>query len=95
MGVFSRNEKNKKSKILYNIAMTEGQRDYLADLAGRKGVQLDSTENVSASWASTKIEELKALPDANYPPVSSKQVSTISSDIDKTLQEMKQWTFQA
>ena len=75
--------------------MTEGQRDYLADLAGRKGVQLDSTDNVSASWASTKIEELKALPDANHPPVSSTQVSAINSGIDKALQEMKRWTFQA
>ena len=75
--------------------MTEGQRDYLADLAGRKGIRLDNTDNVSAAWASAKIEELKAMPDANF----MTNTTVIDSGIERRIlainREVAKWTFQA
>lgn len=75
--------------------MTEGQRDYLADLAGRKGVTLDNTDNVSSAWASKKIEELKSMPDANFATPSAELDTKISKQIKSINTETAKWTFQA
>lgn len=71
--------------------MTEGQRDYLADLAGKKGVRIEDTDNVSAAWASAKIEELKLMPDAVFDEFDSKKTDRY---IKQIVTEMKKWTFQ-
>ncbi len=72
--------------------MTEGQRDYLADLAGKKGVRIKDTDNVSAAWASAKIEELKSMPDAVFDEADPKKTDRY---IKQIVTEMKKWTFQA
>jgi hypothetical protein len=72
--------------------MTENQRDYLADLAGRKGVVLEDTDNVSAAWASAKIEELKALPDAEFDEPPSDE--WLDRQINGIIRELNKWTFQ-
>ena len=74
--------------------MTEAQRDYLADLAAKKGVILENTDDVSAAWASAKIEELKALPDATFSEISEAEEKKISKYIDNTLRGLSLWTFQ-
>ena len=75
--------------------MTETQRDYLADLANRKGVRLENTDEVSVSWASNKIEELKAMPDKVFEPMSEKEMAEYGRLVTKTLTELKKWTFAA
>lgn len=75
--------------------MTEGQRDYLADLAGRKDVRLENTDNVSAAWASKKIEELKAMPDAQFDEMTPDLKSNLDKRIGKIISEVSKWTFQA
>lgn len=86
---------DKKNKIWYSMLMTEGQRDYLADLAARKGVQLANTENVSAAWASAKIDELKALPDATFKPLDDMSQRKVTHLIENIQKELGLWTFQA
>lgn len=73
--------------------MTEEQRDYLADLAGRKGVKLSGTDDVSREWASAKIEELKAMPDAVFDEPTQSQLAKIRRLQDFTLTEMRRWNF--
>lgn len=75
--------------------MTENQSNYLADLAGRKGVRLEDVENVSAAWASAKIEELKALPDAQFEVVSDELSAQLNRRIAKTVGEVEKWTLTA
>lgn len=75
--------------------MTENQRDYLADLANRKGIILGDVENVSAAWASAKIEELKALPDAQFEVVSDQLANQLDRRIAKTIGEVRKWTLNA
>ncbi len=75
--------------------MTEAQRDYLADLAARKGVRLTDTDNVSAAWASAKIEELKAMPDKKFDEVSESVDRKILEKTDEVIGEVSKWTFQA
>lgn len=78
--------------MLYNMDMTEAQRDYLADLAGKKGVQLDGVENVSAAWASNKIEELKALPDVVFAEPTVKDDLKLADMIATINDGVSQWT---
>lgn len=73
--------------------MTESQRDYLADLAGKKGVQLSETDGLSVSQASVKIEELKALPDVNFPEISDGQIAEIDKRVRGVLSELRNWGF--
>lgn len=73
--------------------MTEAQRNYLADLAARKSVILENTDEVSASWASAKIEELKAMPDASFEPISDANQKKIERLTNRTLEELGLWTF--
>lgn len=74
--------------------MTEAQRNYLADLAGRKGVRLEDTDDKSVAWASAKIEELKALPDANFDAVTEEEAGEIDKLTNNVLTELKRWNFQ-
>lgn len=76
------------------MLMTEGQRDYLADLAGRKGVRLEGTDNVSAAWASAKIEELKAMPDASFDAVGPELAAKLEKKTANIIDEVSKWTFQ-
>lgn len=73
--------------------MTENQRDYLADLAGRKGVRLFDTDNWSVSKASEEIERLKALPDATFSKITPAQEKEIRRRTQHILDEMNKWGF--
>jgi len=73
--------------------MTETQRNYLADLAARKGVKLKDTDNLSVSAASAKIEELKALPDAEFREIAEDEIAHIQKIVNKAREELRQWTF--
>ena len=73
--------------------MTEAQRDYLADLAARKGVKLTDTDDKTVAWASAKIEELKALPDVTFEDVTEDEETKIGRGIEKARKELKRWTF--
>lgn len=58
---------------LIGANMTENQRNYLADLAGQKGVRLKDTDNWSVAEASMEIERLKELPDADFSDLTSEE----------------------
>lgn len=73
--------------------MTENQRDYLADLAGRKGVKLFDTENWSVARASEEIERLKALPDAEFGEITEEDNKKIDKMIQNALGELHSWGF--
>lgn len=74
--------------------MTGRTRDYLADLANRKGVKLPGEQEREQAWASSKIEELLALPDANFAPITEKQSTRIAERTAAIIVEMKRWTFE-
>lgn len=71
--------------------MTENQRDYLADLAGQKGVRLSDTDDWSVAKASKEIETLKAMPDANFNEITPKQEKEIERRVQRTLNELHKW----
>ena len=73
--------------------MTENQRDYLADLAGQKGIRLFDTDNWSVSKASQEIENLKAMPDATFDEVTDEQEANIARLTDNVLTELHKWGF--
>ena len=73
--------------------MTENQRDYLADLAGRKGVRLFDTDNWSVAHASEEIENLKAMPDAKFNEITPEQIAEIDRRTERTLTELHKWGF--
>ena len=73
--------------------MTENQRDYLADLAGRKGVRLFDTDNWSVAKASEEIEELKTLPDAAFDDPTLNEDQEIDTRITATVAELNKWHF--
>lgn len=73
--------------------MTETQRAYLADLAINKGVKIDDTADKPVSWASAKIEELKAMPDANLDEVTPEMVEEVDGYINKAIKELYKWNF--
>ena len=72
--------------------MTESQRDYLADLANRKGIE--GAADFSVAQASAKIEELKAMPDYDYPEITESQERKIDSQIEAIRNDMKLWGFE-
>lgn len=74
--------------------MTEAQRNYLADLAAKKGAILENTDDVSVAWASAKIEELKMLPDAIFDDISEAEVALINKYTDQVLKGLSLWSFQ-
>ena len=71
--------------------MTENQRDYLADLAGRMGVKLSDTEEWSAARVSEEIERLKAMPDAVFDVVTEEQDAEIDRLAQKALDGLHEW----
>ena len=73
--------------------MTENQRDYLADLAGWKGVRLFDTENWSVAKASEEIERLKELPDAKFDEILPVQEEEIERLVQDALNELHKWGF--
>lgn len=73
--------------------MTEAQRNYLADLAARKGVRVRNTDNMSVHVASAKIEELESLPDAEFREITEDEVAHIRGVVDKARKELQRWTF--
>ncbi len=73
--------------------MTENQRNYLADLAGQKGVRLFDTDDWSVSRASEEIETLKELPDANFDDITADQEEEIERRTQSILDEMNKWGF--
>lgn len=74
--------------------MTENQSDYLADLAGRKGVRLFDTDNWSVSKASEEIETLKELPEAQFNELNDKEISKIDSLTENVLVQLRRWGFE-
>lgn len=73
--------------------MTEAQRDYLADLANRKGVRLANTDEKSVAWTSEKIEELKNLPDATFVTISAEAEKKIARLVEFAKKELRRWNF--
>lgn len=74
--------------------MTEGQRDYLADLALKKGVTVDASTPRSVQWASKEIERLKALPDATHKQMTDDYKLEIQKKIENIVAEVKKWQVQ-
>lgn len=73
--------------------MTENQRNYLADLAGQKGVRLSNTDNWSVAEASDEIERLKEMPDASFDEVTESEAKEINILTGNVLTELKRWNF--
>lgn len=73
--------------------MTENQRNYLADLAGQKGIRLSDTDNWSVSKASEEIERLKAMPDATFDDITDNEIERIDKFTGDTLIELHKWGF--
>lgn len=73
--------------------MTENQRDYLADLAGQKGTRLFDTDNWSVAKASEEIENLKAMPDAQFDELTDAQIKEIDRRTENALAELRRWGF--
>lgn len=73
--------------------MTENQRNYLADLAGQKGVRLHDTDNWSVAKASEEIERLKEMPDAVFDELTNDQINEINNRTERTREELRQWGF--
>ena len=73
--------------------MTENQRNYLADLAGQKGVRLFDTDNWSVSRASEEIENLKQMPDADFNDLTEDEVSEIDRRTENVLIQLHRWRF--
>lgn len=73
--------------------MTENQRNYLADLAGQKGIRLSDTDNWSVAQASTEIDRLKELPDAQFEKITLQEEQRIDQLVANALTEMNKWGF--
>lgn len=73
--------------------MTENQRNYLADLAGRKGVRLFDTDNWSVAKASGEIERLKNLPDAEFKETTPIEAERIEALTTNALVALQRWGF--
>lgn len=73
--------------------MTENQRNYLADLAGQKGVRLFDTDNWSVAKASGEIERLKELPDATFNELTVDEVEKIDNQVAGALEQLHRWGF--
>lgn len=73
--------------------MTEAQRDYLADLAARKGIRVRGTDSMSVAVASAKITELEAMPDAEFREIAPEEEAYIQKVVDKAREELGQWGF--
>lgn len=73
--------------------MTENQRNYLADLAGQKGIRLSDTDNWSVAKASEEIERLKEMPDATFEDITEAEAREVDNLVDNALTELSKWGF--
>lgn len=73
--------------------MTENQRNYLADLAGQKGIRLSDTDNWSVAKASEEIERLKEMPDATFDEITEEEIEQIDKMTARTMGELHKWGF--
>ena len=73
--------------------MTENQRNYLADLAGQKGIRLKDTDNWSVAKASEEIERLKEMPDATFDEITDAEAREVDKLVDNALTELSKWGF--
>lgn len=73
--------------------MTENQRNYLADLAGQKGIRLSDTDNWSVAKASEEIERLKEMPDATFDDITEAEAREVDNLVDNALTELSKWGF--
>lgn len=73
--------------------MTENQRNYLADLAGQKGIRLSDTDNWSVAKASEEIDRLKEMPDATFDDITEAQAREVDNLVDNALTELSKWGF--
>lgn len=74
--------------------MTKNQRDYLADLAGQKGVRLFDTDNWSPAKASEEIDRLKAMPDASFVEPTADENKKIDKMVAGVLVDLSLWGFE-
>ena len=74
--------------------MTGKTRDYLADLANRKGVKLEGEQERDQAWASRKIDELNQLPDATFSDITENQLKRIETRTQRVIEGMERWTFE-
>jgi len=73
--------------------MTENQRNYLADLAGQKGIRLSDTDNWSVAKASEEIDRLKEMPDAAFDDITEAEAREVDNLVDNALTELSKWGF--
>lgn len=73
--------------------MTENQRNYLADLAGQKGIRLKDTDNWSVAKASEEIDRLKEMPDATFDEITDAEAREVDKLVDNALTELSKWGF--
>lgn len=73
--------------------MTENQRNYLADLAGQKGIRLSDTDNWSVAKASEEIDRLKEMPDATFDEITEAESREVDNLVDNALTELSKWGF--
>lgn len=73
--------------------MTGRTRDYLADLALKKGVTFPNEQEREQAWASVRIDELKNMPDANFEEFTEADAERVQKQIDKVIEGMESWTF--
>lgn len=73
--------------------MTGLTRNYLADLALRKGVFFPDQQYREQAWASKKIEELQQMPDVEFPEITEKDTKKIDSEVEQIKREILAWTF--
>ena len=78
---------------LIGVIMTENQRNYLADLAGQKGIRLSDTDNWSVAKASEEIERLKEMPDATFDEITEEEIEQIDKMTARTMSELHKWGF--
>lgn len=72
--------------------MTGKTRDYLADLALQKGVNLGRVEGYDQYYASRKIDELKAMPDRDFTPITADRTVWLLDRINSINKEIGKWT---
>ena len=73
--------------------MTENQRNYLADLAGQKGIRLKDTDHWSVAKASEEIERLKEMPDATFDEITEAEAREVDNLVNNALTELGKWGF--
>lgn len=73
--------------------MTGRTRDYLADLANRKGISLPNFQEAAQAEASRKIEELLELPDAAFSELTGETEARVLKRIEGIVKGIGKWTF--